>query len=179
MELVEEKVVIPRTNQDRWETPEGQTPEAGMFVKVHKHKGVHPIVSNPAFSNDTRLIHFAYDRINNVGHIHLNAGELEAAFPDVSRPTLYRTLKKLRENGFLAPDSTKLFLIVPTEIASQGLKRGQKCPRDCDGKFWSTNLGGWVDPQDMNRTGIGNADWAAGVRNKVDRSRRPEGVSHF
>ncbi|MET7296330.1 hypothetical protein ABZS79_30195 [Streptomyces griseoloalbus] len=179
MELVEEKVVIPRTAQGRWETPEEQTPEAGLFTKIHKHRGVHPIVSNPAFSTDTRLMHFAYDRINNVGHIHLDAGELEAAFPDVSRASLFRTLKKLRDNGFLAPDSTKLFLVVPTEIASQGLKRGQKCPRDCDGKFWSTNLGGWVDPRDMNRTGIEEADWAAGVRDRMVRNRRSEEQSHI
>ncbi|GAB2829191.1 hypothetical protein GCM10027073_67430 [Streptomyces chlorus] len=170
MELTEEKVVT--TSQRSWETPEGQPAEAGLFTKVHKHKGTHPIVSNTALSTDTRLMHFAYDRINNVGHVHLGTGELEAAFPDLNRSTLYRGHKKLCEAGFFAPVSTKLFLVVPTEIASVALRKRRGCPRDCDGKFWSTNLGGWVDPRDMNRTGIEDATWAAGVRDKVAQNPR-------
>ncbi|MFE4721380.1 hypothetical protein ACFRLW_34195 [Streptomyces sp. NPDC056728] len=152
-----------------WQRQTAEQPyEPGMFVKVHKHRGVHPIVSNTALSKDTRLLHFALDRMNNVGHVHLDAGELEAVVPDIARRSLYKTLKVLKDGAVLAPVSTIKFLVVPTEIASQGLKKGQKCPRDCHGHFWSNSLGGWVDPGDMNRTGIGNAEWAAGQRGKAE-----------
>ncbi|MET8100202.1 hypothetical protein ABZV29_27620 [Streptomyces sp. NPDC005236] len=151
-----------------------QSYEPGMFWKMHKHGGVHPVVSQSTLPKEWRVHTFICDQMNNVGHVHLEAGELEAVFPDISRASLFRTLKTLRETGMLAPDSTTTFLAVPTEIASQGLKRRQKCSRDCHGHFWSNSLGGWVDPGDMDRTGIGNADWAAGVRERAERHKQSQ-----